>query len=72
MLTAADSTRLERSAGSGPSTRISKQDVQMRGVSMQDLTSALQGILGRPVIDETAVRGSYDMEFDWGKDALGR
>jgi uncharacterized protein (TIGR03435 family) len=71
VLTAADGPRLERSAGSGPTTWISKQDVRMRGGSMQDLANALQGILGRPVIDETAVRGSYDMEFDWGQDRVG-
>jgi hypothetical protein len=34
-----------------PESKITRQDVRMRGVSMQDLASALQGILGRPVID---------------------
>jgi uncharacterized protein (TIGR03435 family) len=65
VLTAPESARLERSTGAGPSTWISKHDVRMRGVSMQDVASALQGILGRPVIDETGIRGSYDMEFEW-------
>jgi uncharacterized protein (TIGR03435 family) len=65
VLTPADSPRLEHSAGSGPSTWISKQDVRMRGGSIQDLASAIQAILGRPVIDETGIRGSYDMEFGW-------
>jgi uncharacterized protein (TIGR03435 family) len=70
VLTAGDSPRLERSAGSGPSTWISKHDVRMRGVTMLDVASALQGILGRPVIDETAIRGTYDMEFGWGEDRV--
>jgi uncharacterized protein (TIGR03435 family) len=65
VLTAADRPRLEGAAGSGPSTWISKEDVRMRGVSMHDLADALQRVLGRPVIDETAIRGSYDMEFGW-------
>ena len=65
VLTAPESARLERAAGAGPSTWISKHDVRMRGVSMPDVASALQGILGRPVIDETGIRGSYDMQFEW-------
>lgn len=70
VLTASDSPQLERSAGSGPSTWISRHDVRMRGVSMPDLAFALQGILRRPVVDETGVRGAYDMEFGWGEDRV--
>jgi len=68
VLTASDRPRLERAAGPGPSTWISRHDVRMRGVSMHDVAFALQGILRRPVIDETAIRGAYDMQFDWVED----
>jgi uncharacterized protein (TIGR03435 family) len=70
VLTAADTSRLERAPDSGPSTWISKHDVRMRNGSMAGLASALQGILGRPVIDETAVAGSYNIEFGWGEDRV--
>jgi uncharacterized protein (TIGR03435 family) len=70
VLTAADTPRLERSPASGPSTWISKHDVRMRDGSMAALASALQGILGRPVIDETAITGSYNVEFAWGEDRV--
>jgi uncharacterized protein (TIGR03435 family) len=71
VLTATDTPRLERAPVSGPSTWISKHDVRMRDGSMADLASALQGILGRPVIDQTGIAGSYNMEFDWGEDRVG-
>jgi uncharacterized protein (TIGR03435 family) len=70
VLTPADGHRLETAAASGPSTWISKKDVRMRGVSMEGVASALQGILGRPVVDETGLRGTYDMEFEWGEDRV--
>ena len=68
VLAAGDTPRLERSSGPGPSTWISKQDVRMRKVSMGDVASALQSILGRPVIDETGISGFYDMTFGWSED----
>jgi uncharacterized protein (TIGR03435 family) len=34
------------------------------------LASALEAILGRPVIDETGIAGSYDFEFGWSKDRV--
>lgn len=70
VLTVSDRPRLDHAGGPGPSTWISRHDVRMRGVSMQDLASAIQGILRRPVVDETGVRGSYDMEFGWGEDRV--
>jgi uncharacterized protein (TIGR03435 family) len=70
VLTATDTSRLERAPDSGPSTWISKHDVRMRNGSMGGLASALQGILGRPVIDETGIAGSYNIEFGWGEDRV--
>ena len=37
---------------------------------MQGLVSALQSILGKPVIDETGITGTYDLELDWGEDRV--
>ena len=70
VLAATEAPRLDRAAGPGPSTWISKKDVRMRGVSMADVASALQGLLGRPVVDETGTRGAYDMQFEWEGERL--
>jgi uncharacterized protein (TIGR03435 family) len=70
VLKAGETPRLERSPGSGTSTWISKHDVRMREGSMAALASALQNILGRPVIDETGIAGSYNVEFGWGEDRV--
>ena len=32
---------------------------------MEGLANAVQGILGRPVIDATGIDGLYDLEFGW-------
>jgi uncharacterized protein (TIGR03435 family) len=33
---------------------------------MERLAGALQSILNKPVIDETGIRGSYNLKFAWG------
>lgn len=70
VLTAAETPHLDRASGDGPSTWISGQDVRMQGVSPEGVASALQSILGRPVIDETGLTGSYDLQFGWGEERL--
>jgi uncharacterized protein (TIGR03435 family) len=68
VLTAGGSPRLERGTGGGPSTWIQETDIQMQDGSMKDLASALQGILGKPVVNETGIEGTYNMQFEWTED----
>ena len=68
VLTATGTPRLERAQGESTSIRISKTGAQFREAPMQGLASALQSILGKPVIDETGITGTYNLEFDWGED----
>jgi len=70
VLKAADTPHLDRASGGGPSTWISSHDVRMQGVTIEGVASALQGVLGRPVIDETGLTGSYDLQFGWGEDRV--
>jgi len=35
------------------------------GLTMQQLTSTLQSMVGRPVVDRTGLQGSYDVEASW-------
>ncbi len=64
VLTAID-PRLVRAGGTNPGTWIQKTSVQLRDGSMGRVAEALQAILGQPVIDETHVKGEYDLSFDW-------
>ena len=34
---------------------------------MERLLGALRSILDKPVIDETGIRGTYDLKFPWGE-----
>ena len=70
VLTATEAPRLERSEGKNQNTWIHQWDATLQDASMERLASALQGILGRPVIDETGIAGSYDFEFGWGEDRV--
>ena len=39
--------------------------LQMENVSMANLTGELQGVLDRPVVDETGLKGKYDLTLHW-------
>ena len=70
VLSAGSAPRLEATRGGGPSTSISKIEATMQGVSMADLASAVQSIIGKPVIDETGIAGAYDVTLPWGQDRV--
>lgn len=65
VLTAADASRLRRADGIRQSVWIQERSARLEDVSMEGLANAVQGILGRPVIDETGIDGLYDLEFGW-------
>jgi uncharacterized protein (TIGR03435 family) len=64
VLTASDAPRLERSNNTA-STSLQSSAMQIQNGSMERLASALQAVLGKPVIDETNISGFYNFEFDW-------
>jgi uncharacterized protein (TIGR03435 family) len=70
VLTATGAPRLERSRDSSPNTWIRERDALLRSASMQRLASALQAVLGGPVVDETGITGDYDLDFSWGEDRV--
>jgi uncharacterized protein (TIGR03435 family) len=70
VLTATEAPRLERSLGRGPSTWFSRQDVQLQAATMERLADALQAIVRTPVVDETGITGSYNLEFGWTDDRV--
>jgi len=56
--------------GSESNTWLSDHDVRAKEVTLGGFATALQSILGRPVIDETGIPGHYTFEFAWGDDRL--
>jgi len=56
--------------GRESNTWLSDHDVRAKDVTLGGFATALQNILGRPVIDETRIPGYYMFEFAWGEDRL--
>lgn len=65
VLTASDTPRVERAAGQRPAIWIQKAKAQFQEATMKEVASGLQGILGKPVIDETGLTGTFNLEFGW-------
>jgi uncharacterized protein (TIGR03435 family) len=70
VLTATDASRLERSNRQKAAIWVGRQDAQLQGASMENLASTLQSIVGRPVIDDTGITGSYNLELQWEEDRI--
>ena len=70
VLRVAGAPRLARAAGEGPSIRLGRGDAQMSNVSMQDVARALQMILGKPIVNETGLSGTYDLALAWQEPRL--
>jgi uncharacterized protein (TIGR03435 family) len=67
VLTATARPALEPVTNGRPSSRIQGRSMKLTG-PIGNLTGDLQLVLGRPVVDETGLRGDYTMEFTWSKD----
>ena len=65
VLTAADTLLVERAAGQRPRISLQKTNAQFQEATMKEVASGLQGILGKPVIDETGLAGTFNLEFGW-------
>ena len=70
VLSAPGSPRLERSRHVDSGTWVRYYDAVLRDATMERVASALQSILGRPVIDETGITGKYNLELAWGEDRI--
>lgn len=70
VLTVDSVPRLTRAPGGGLSVWVGDQRARFHNATMADLAHVLQGILGQPVVDETGLRGTYDLEFGWRNDRV--
>jgi uncharacterized protein (TIGR03435 family) len=71
VLTADGPPRLEPARGANPRIWVHERDAQFQEATMERVAAVLQGILGRPVIDETGMTGSYNLDVAWGDDVVG-
>lgn len=70
VLSTAGEPHLERTDGRKSSTWIQVSEVRMKEVSMGGLATALQHIIGQPVIDETGIDGRFNVELAWEQDRV--
>jgi uncharacterized protein (TIGR03435 family) len=70
VLTATSHVRLIDSRRSAPGTWIQWRTARLADASSERIAEALQIVLGKPVIDETGLRGSYDLTLDWDEDPV--
>ena len=70
VLTAPVTPRLTTSPGGGLSVWVQERRARFLNATMSDLAQVLHGIVGMPVVDETGIRGAYDMEFGWREDRV--
>jgi uncharacterized protein (TIGR03435 family) len=70
VLTAAPVQRLTPAPGGGFSAWVDERRARLRNATTADLAQVLNGIVGMPVVDETKLRGVYDLEFGWREDRI--
>lgn len=70
VLTATGAPGLLESQRPGPGTWIEGRTARLRDASSERIAEALQLIVRAPVIDDTGLRGSYDLTLDWTDDPV--
>jgi len=58
-------SKLAAAAGTSPDLNVSRGQLQASAVSISMLTNALSRYLGRPIHDDTGLKGSYDFKMTW-------
>jgi uncharacterized protein (TIGR03435 family) len=70
VLSAEGEPRLERTEGRKSNTWLQVSEAHLKEVSMGGLASALQHIIGQPVIDETGIDGRFNVDLAWEQDRI--
>ena len=71
VLTASAAPRLTQVDGTNLRVWVRDSDMELQEATAKDLASALQTVLGKPVIDETGLDGRYDLQIEWTQDRAG-
>jgi uncharacterized protein (TIGR03435 family) len=70
VLSAPGEPQIERADGRKSNTWFKVSEVQLKEVSMAGLATALQHIIGQPVVDETGIDGRFNLELAWEQDRV--
>ena len=70
VLTAADASRLQRAAGDRPNLWVHSSGMDAQEASIEHIARTLQGVLSAPVIDETGLSGTFELDIEWTEDRV--
>ena len=68
VLTAKKPAALQRIDRRGTSINVNDRGLHAQEASIDDLAGVLQNILGKPVVDETGIAGTFNFDLSWGED----
>ena len=71
VLTASASPRLTRADGTNLRVWVHDSGMELQDAAMTNLAAALQGVLGKPVVDETGLEGRFELDLEWTQDRVG-
>ena len=71
VLTATNAPRLQRVDGTNVRVWVHDSGMELEEAGLKNLAAALQGVLGKPVIDETGLEGNYELDLAWATDRVG-
>jgi bla regulator protein blaR1 len=61
-------SKLKETKGEGRRMGITRGKIDAQGVPLQIFVQNLSSLLGRPVLDQTGLKGDYDFELSWTPD----
>lgn len=70
VLTVADTSRLTRAAADSPRIWVHDAGMDAQEASIDRIAAALQGVLNAPVMDETGLSGTFDVDIEWTEDRV--
>ena len=71
VLTAADPSRLQRAPGDKPNIWVHESGMEAQEASTEHIARTLQGVLSAPVIDESGLNGTFELDIEWTQDRVG-
>jgi uncharacterized protein (TIGR03435 family) len=70
VLTVADATRLTRTPGDSVRVWLYQSAIEAQDASMEKIAASLESVLRAPVIDETGLDGTFELDLEWTTDRV--
>ena len=68
VLNSTGAPKMTRVKGTNVRIWVHDSGMDLQDAAMKDFAGVLQGVLGKPVIDETGIAGNYEFEVEWTND----